>query len=572
MSRDERLWLTVQTPESQKLTSSVMSRFQQLKSERELIEPIWKEITDYVYPRRSGWNFESDARVEAGDLIFDGAAIAAHNKLADGIFGWLVSPSIDWLEILPTNRKLESNREVMAHCQELKMYLYEVFSRSNFYDAMAEDISDCSALGTSVLYVDEAKELGRPVYTPLHLREVYISENRYGEVDTLFRDFELTNRQLLEIFGDKLEPKLFDQARSALDKSCRILNAIYPRMNGQGDDLYTPKEDKPYASVYILENPGIGASRPAGGSLLENGGIDYRKFEAWRFRKASNQVYGMSPIMDAIFDIKMINLMSKTMADVAQLAARPPVQAPESMRGELRIAPGAKNFGSSSDGKVEPILTTLSYPFAIDSINRREAIIREHCKTDFFMTISQIQGSSRERTKAEINAIKSESAAILGPIIGRAQSERLDPVTRLTIANEAAAGRLPKAPPGLAGLDIQLKLRFVGPLAQSQRKYLRLEGISTGLAQALQFSEVDPDIVCDFKMPETAREIAIASGFPQEFLEDPATAKRKRQERQAARTRAAEAELQNQAMAAAASGGKAPEPGSLLAKKLLGEA
>ena len=551
----------------------LLSTFDELKRARRPIEPMLKEITDYLYPRRSGWNFESDALLTSGSMIFDGTAIAAHAKLADGLFGWLVSPALDWLLLLPYDKKDEDNKEIMQYLKDLSMALYETFLKSNFYDVLAEDIADCSALGTSVVYGDEAAELRRPVYTPLHFREFYISENRYGEVDTLFRDFEMTNRQLLETFED-LDPKTAKSARTALEKRVRVLHAIYPRKVGRvpEEESVGTQDEMPYVSQYLLMGPAVNG-RVTGGTLLEDGGLEYRKFEAWRFRKASGQVYGISPAMDAIHDIKMINLKAKTMADAAQLAARPPMQAPESMRGKFKVSPGAIAYRVGDD-KIEPIMTSLSYPLGIDSMQRSEQIIREHFKTDFFMSISQLQQGSRERTKAEVMEIKAESAAVLGSVLGRIQSERLDPLVRMTIAIEAKAGRLPPPPKVIkdrvgSGDDFRFMVKLAGPLAQSQRKYIKVLGLTRGLSAAMQLAEMSPDIVYNFKINDAARELATTEGFPYEFLEDKKTAERNIKAAQESRAQAAQMQAENDRLAAMGRAGKAAEPGSA-ADKIMG--
>jgi hypothetical protein len=558
-----------------RIVTDVMAVFHRLKMERQGYEPIWKDITDYLYPRRAGWDYNPADIQSFGDMIFDGSAITAHNKLADGIFGELCSPSIDWLELEPKRREDRENKGLMSYLKDLEMALYEVFARSNFYDSIAEDMHDCSALGTSVVYVEDAPELGRPVYTPLHLREVYISEDRYGAVDTLYRDFEMTRRQVMEKFHDSPDlPEDFKkEAIKDPESRVRILHAQFPRNVAISEDGPIEKGSKKYASIYILQSKSpVGAAliAPLGGTMLENGGTDYRHFEAWRFAKSSGEVYGRSPAMDAIYDIKMINLQSKTMADVAQLAARPPMQAPESLRGKIKIAPKAITY-RVGDERVEPIITSLSYPLGLDSMERREKIIREHFKTDFFMAISQLQGTARQRTATEIMELKAEAAAILGSVIGRIQSERIDPIVMQTIAIEAAAGRLPKHPAGLSG-GIQFKVNYVGPLAQAQRRYLRVQGLNQGLSAALQYAQIDPMIQYNFDMNGAAREIATANGFPYRFLRSQADTDKIINGIRQQQAAAAEAEQQRLNMQAGASAAKAPEPGSPLERDMQAEA
>jgi hypothetical protein len=556
--------------EDSELVAAIMSVFKRLKLERAAHEPLWKDITNYLYPRRASWDFQESNDEEYGDMIFDGLSITAHNKLSDGIFGELVSPSIDWLEIEPKRREDREDKSLMVYCKELEMYLYELFSRSNFYDALAEDIHDCTALGTSVIYAEEAAPLKRPVYIPLHLREVYISENRYGEVDTLYRDFEMTRRQVVDMFPDGVDDNFRKDAAKDGEAKVRMLHAQFPRdVPIADDDEMVVKGKKKNASIYILQSMNSATSQSYSGKLLENGGTDFRHFEAWRFNKASGSVYGRSPAMDAIHDIKMLNLTAKAMADAAQLAARPPMQAPESLRGKIRIAPGSFVY-RVGDERVEPIMTSLSLFPGIESMERSAKIVREHFKTDFFMAISQLQGTARQRTATEVMELKAEAASILGAVIGRVQSERIDPLVRMTIAMERAAGRLPVAPVGLNGA-VELKINYVGPLAQAQRRYLRVQGLNQGLSSALQYAQVDPSITANFDMNASAREVALANGFPYQFLRSEADTAKMQQQQQQIQMQMAEAEQRRLDMQAGASAAKAPEPGSPLERQMQAE-
>lgn len=562
------------TKHEEDVLTFVLSTFAALVEARREVEPMWQEITDYLYPQRSGWGFEADTRLEAGELIFDGMPISAHAKLADGLFGWLVSPSIDWLKWVPKDPKLRHDMKVMAYCQDLEQALYDVFDASNFYDTMAQDIKDCSALGTSVIYGEEAKELGRPFFTPLHLREVYISENKYQEVDTLFRSFNVTYRVLVEMFGDTLDPDTVKAAQKAPETQVRLLHAIYPRTSGQVVKEYARagfKSDKPFASVYLMQGTATAGSGMAaqvqGATLLEEGGLDYKHFEAWRFEKASGQTYGTCPAMDAIFDTKMLNLQAKTMADTAELAAAPPMQAPESMRGKIKIYPRGMSYFTNENQRVSPIMTSVSYPFGVDSMERTANNIKEHFKTAYFQSVSQIQQGSRERTRTEILEMKAESASILGSIVGRIQKERIEPMVHMTMAIEAAAGRLPRPPQGIDP-DIALKLSLRGPLAQSQRKFLQVDGITKGLGAAMQIQAMNPDVGMNFKTNAIARTLALANDFPIDMLNDEAEVTKAQAQAQQQRAQAAQMQMENARMVAQSAGTKQVEPGSPAAQTM----
>lgn len=545
------------------LEKHVTAVFSEYKEHRRSIEPLWREISDYLLPQFSNWNFETQ-RYENHPLpekIFDGSAIAAHSRLADGIFGWLVSPTIPWLAFEPLDPKDRDNKVFTTYLKDLEMYLYDVFNRSNFYDAMAEDIRNSSGLGTSVMTIENAEPLERPIYTPLHPREIFISENRWREADTLYRKYEVTPRQFLEefkdIYKDTKQHKEIMEQRGMVT----LLHAVYPNLDFIDDGGLKLGENKRYKSVHMILS---GAPKPKDRetSILKVSGMDERKFEAHRFSRSSGMVYGRSPAMDAIFDIKMLNVQSKTMADVAQLAARPPVQTSEMMKGKLRIAPGGITYGMD---QVVPIMTNFSYPIGIDAMARREQIIKEHFKTEFFQSVSQLQNSARDRTATEIMEIKAEAAAVMGSIVGRVQSERLDPMVRMTMMIEKEAGRLPPFPEGVDPEKI-FALKFVGPLAQSQNRYLRVNGIVNGLGKAIEFSMASqrPDLLMNFDLDWAIRELAMSNGYNPQGLVVLKEVQKQRQQ-QAEQQAAMMQEQMNLERMKAAGGPKAADPESAAA-------
>ncbi len=533
--------------------------FEDMKRERAYIEPMWHEISDYLLPEYSGWDFEIDEDITAGEKIYDGAAIAAHSRLADGIFGWLVSPTIPWLEFVPKDARQTDNKKLMVYLKELEMYLYDVFNRSNFYDAMSEDIHIGSGIGTSVMTIEDAEPLGRPVYKPLHPREIYIAENRYGEVDTLARRYQITRRQMIQEFGSVIDDKKKAELMKDPGKMVYMRHFVFPNEDYVNSGEVKLGADKKFLSVHICEGyTSSGYQKKDGQTVLRLSGMDERKFEAWRFYHASGQVYGTCPAMKAIYDIKMLNMKAKTMMDSDQLDAKPPVQTSELMKGKLRIAPGGITYGMDP---VTPLFNQRTSQRGIESMQRSEGILREHFKTDFFQSISQLQAGSRERTSNEIDQVKAESAAVMGAVVGRIQSERLDPLIRMTLMIEREAKRLPPMPEGLDP-SLVFELRFMGPLAQSQRRYLRVQGITAGLGAAMQLAQVAPDSLMNFDLNWAARELGIANGYPYAGLIETAQVQKMQQQAQQQRAQMQQAQMENERLAAMGRGSRSPEEGS----------
>ncbi len=537
-----------------------------LAKEKDDMLPIYTELSRYLKPTRSGWGFERDSNAEFGRFVFDGEAISAKNKLSDGLFGYMVSPSIDWLKLTPRDPAARDDRKVQMYCRQVVQHLMDTFARSNFYETMSEAIDDGVVFGTEVINVEENKEKGEPVYEALHLREIMISENRAGEVDLLHREFEMTFRQLIEEFGEEaLDDNDKKTALENMEQRVRVIHAVYPRsFPGNTDNSVKLDIEKPYASVYLYCGHSIaGTERQGAKYVLREGGFDFKRFVAWRFKKSAGMTYGGSPGMDAIFDIKMLNMQSKTMADVGQLAARPPMSAPMAMKGNLRIQPGGISY-YTGDARVQPIMTTISYPFGIDTMERRARIIRDHFKTDFFMAVSQNQATSRDRTATEIMEMKAESAAVFGSVVGCLQSELIEPIVMLTMQIEGAAGRMPLVPDGV-NPDIAIDLEFIGPLAQAQRKYLVKQGIEQGLQSAFNMAQANPDLMMNIDMNSAMRKLMLVNGFPPEDLYDPKQVQQSQAQAQQARAQAQQEAMALEKAKVLSGANKTPEDGSPLA-------
>jgi hypothetical protein len=106
----------------------------------------------------------------------------------------------------------------------------------------------------------------------------------------------------------------------------------------------------PFESVYYEE-----------GSLdeLSVSGFKEFPFVVPRYLKASHEIYGRSPAMTALPDVKMLNEMAKTTIKAAQKQVDPPLLVPDDgFILPVRTVPGGLNFYRS--GTRDRICFTIS--------------------------------------------------------------------------------------------------------------------------------------------------------------------------------------------------------------------
>jgi hypothetical protein len=128
--------------------------------------------------------------------------------------------------------------------------------------------------------------------------------------------------------------------------------------------------------------------------------------------------------------------------------------------------------------------------------------LQNRIRTTFFADILQIV-SDADMTATEVVQRTTERMRILGPIIGRIESELLGPLISRVFGILSRMGVMPPAPPDLAGLDMAIE--FVSPIAMAQ-KQTEANALTSTLGVLLPMVEAtqDPSILKPFKKDKLA--------------------------------------------------------------------
>jgi len=548
------------------LSSKLKLRMKELLEVKDRYEDRDSDIARYVNPRR-GLIRDSqryDDRGEArGKQSYTGEPAAALGIWADGMQGHMVSQSLKWFKSAIGDQAINRIDEVQAYLQEYDEAMYGEFNRSNFYSILGEWFRDAGSIGTATLYTEEDIGRGVCVHIPIHPREVFISEDRYGNVDVVFRKFFLTAKQAVQKFGtSKLAKVIIDNAEKHPEKRHEFIHATFPNTDRQFGSLLSV--DKPVSSVYLQEK-----GNPGEDDIVQQSGYDINPYAVWRLRKNSDEIYGYSPAADGMVSIKKLQQMSKNLLKASHMAVSPPLNIPEHMRGHTRIEPDGHNYFERGGDKASVINTGINYPIAIDREDKLENLLNSIYRVDFFLVLARAE---REMTATEIMERQAEKAVLLGPQVDRLEQEGLAKVFDVVSDIADKAGRLPEPPQVLidaleeakaegrksASIDIQ----YTGPLAQAQRQLFHMRPIKNGLNELAQAAVVFPEVLDRIDPDRLAEQILDSTDFPQSIMRTDAELKEKRDQQALER-----AQMQAQQTAQGVAEGyakttKAPEQGS----------
>ena len=487
----------------------VTNRQTALEKDKQLWEGLLQDVADYVNPVREDIKGNIQSGSKQGIKIYDGTAVSAAVLATDGIHGYHVSPAFPWFKYVMNRLNLNNLPAVKEWLEEIEYNMYMVLNRSNFYSEMWPYIFDGETMGTAAIIAEEDIGDGRIIFEAVHFGEIYISENKYGEADVLHRKRKITARQMVQMFGKDNVPEPVKQAFETQPfQQFEILHAVYPR--DDYDDRKKDAKNKKYASVWVAKD---------GSHLLKESGYTQFPYKVWRYMKSGKEVYGRSPALLAMADIKGLNLMSKTLLGAAQLAVDPPMNVPADMMGKVQLKPRGLNYYDDPNKRIYPVSTGINFPVGIDREEAKQKAIRDFFHVDTFLMLSRLAGQG-QKTAYEVSELMEEKAAVLGAELGPLNTQ-LDQILDAVYEIEVNAGRMPQPP------DILLEIAqpgdrfdpvYMGPLAQAQRERFGSEGIKKFFTMIGPLVQIKPDVLDNFDLDAVAIHIHDISGAPAKII------------------------------------------------------
>ena len=440
-------------------------RLSQLETERSEYESQWREIGENIAPGhlRLDTSDYNDGQ-KKHQKIKDETVLRAKNVFVAGFVSGMTSPSRPWFKLVTPEMGLDQSHGVRVWLDEVERMMQLVFSRSNFYQAIARIYHDMGTFGTGAMTVLESRDTVAWFY-PHPVGTYFVAQNEQGIVNTIYRETTRTVAQLVETFG--LE-NVSDAVKTmynnnALEARVEVYNAIEPN-----DDRASNKIDfgnMPYRSVWWECGKGS-----ANNEYLGMRGFQEFPSVCGRWFATSLDDYGVDcPGMTSLAGVKQLNFEQLRKAQAIDKMVNPPVQAPSSLKrgNQINMLPGGVTYydEASPNGGLRPLYETNPYiePL-LSSMDEVRGRIYESWFVDMFLMISQ---EDDVRTATEVAMRNEEKLLVLGPVLTRIQTEVLDPIIDRVFNIMLRNGILPPPPPELEG--VELRVEYISMLAQAQQ-------------------------------------------------------------------------------------------------------
>lgn len=479
--------------------TALLKRRTELRSEFLQYADLMQEIAERVIPHRSTITKILSPGERQTRELFDSTAIDSAQTLAASIHGTMTPSTQPWLSLKIRQEELNELADVKDWTEDGARRIHAALRQSNWTTAVHEmylDLVGPAAMGC--LFVEEKTPprtggFGGFRFAAQAPGSFYVAEDAEGRIDTVFRDISLTARAILRKWGEeRVGEKIRDTATTKPDQRFTVLQAVMPNEDYAAEAGKRGKFNMPWRSCYLIVETR---------HKIEEGGFEEFPFLCPRWAKTSGEVYGRGPSHTALPDIKTLNAVKEFLLKAAPLAMFPPtIELDDSVLGEVDLRPNGRNIVSVLGNR------SLSETFAFMQTGLKMDLsqiiltdLRQGIRRIYFSDQLELQ-EGPQMTATEVQVRYELMQRLLGPTLGRLESEFLNPLVERCFGIMARTGALLPLPAALRvqGIELpDLDIEYEGPLARAQRTVElvaqdRVVGFVTGVTQGMIAAGVPP--------------------------------------------------------------------------------
>ena len=509
-------------------------RRQELEAPFNEIKADLRELSEYFYPRAVQFLAKDVNKTtkKRNTKILDSTPLIAVRNFSSGMLSGATSPAQNWFKFKVRNYNMEYDYDVKSWCANVEKLIRDILNSSNIYVKMPITYKQLGVFGFSTLALESDYD---NVLTckVLPIGSYRYAKNSKGQIDTLFRVYSETARNLVDQFG---EMNVSDTVREANNKNSQayfeIVHGVMPNPNYDVTKKWA-RNDR-FISVYYEKS-----SKDK--KFLSVSGFNKFPYVVFEAEVNGEDVYPCDcPGINALPDVKQLFTMIKEYAKAVKKIVSPPLKGPAKFK-DRTISTLPESYIEDVEGndqgvrpihEVNPRIIELS-----QQIEGMKQIIKEHFYNDLFAMI--LQTAERGRTATEVNELKEEKLVLASPLVQQVNNS-LNILLSWIFEECQRVNILPEPPKQIQGMDLEIE--FVSTFAQAQKvqKIAAMERFSTftiNLANTLDpmlkeklngckmvddyadFANIDPSQINPTEVVEQARAAAQQKQQQQEQMQ-----------------------------------------------------
>lgn len=424
-------------------------RYADAKSNWENWRSLYDEAYAFAIPDRDPWPQDTTEGRRKNIQVYDITAVNSARRLVSRLHSSLVPPGEQWflLEAGENIKDPNKKKELNTYLQDFTDIIFQVLNDSNFDLAINELFQDL-IIGTGAMMILESNEKKSPVrFKSVGIDVIYPEGDVYGGIETVWRDFN-------DIYGRDIQ-RMWPKAKLTDSIKTKLQADPLAKFNLVEGVVYDPEANEyriivreQDASDYLLDAP--------------------TKSSPWvvaRWSKASNEVGGRGPIIEALPTIRSLNaLVEEILRNVALSTSPPWMAASDGVFNPylFQIAPN-KVIPISRQSMGDMPLKRLDVAGDINMGNLEVNDMRAQIKDALFDNPTR-PVNSPEQTATEIMIRQQQFMEEIGPAFGRLSVELLPKIINRVIFILQKKGYLP---PELRIDNKNINISYKSPLVRS---------------------------------------------------------------------------------------------------------
>ncbi len=474
-----------------------IKRLASMQSDRQPMEPIWREVRKFLMPFAGRYLDGETEELSENFLldlssIRDGSPIKMALTAADGLQSGLSGQATQWFSYYVGNYqdfKESVSNDVKLWVRNAQECVRDILGASNFYEEIHQVYLEAICFGTAAMLI-----LSDPITTARYYAATvgayWLAQDARREIDSMYLRSTCRASDLVRIYGRENCPQAVIEAikpGGSPDRLFHVMQCIQP-WNYFGNSGRHPEYR--FEEVRYVEG-----CRPDE-KVLYRKGYRSKPFVVVRWGAAGGRLYANNcPGFLALPDVKQLQAETRDYNMGTQWASNPAWGVNSAQAKMIKgIRPGGIYEIAGGDPRAAALQALVPPIFNFSESNNSRSRLLERISSHLYnreILLIQSRGG-QSITATEVNELKQEKNAVLGPITVRMGTNALIPTLDRTfdLANNEWH-RLPPAPPEISGQKLQPY--FTSDLAKAQRQ-ADIIMASQVVQQALEIANLYPQI------------------------------------------------------------------------------
>lgn len=519
----------------------ILEYYETLKTAKQPYLPVFETLNQFVRLRKQSFigEYIPGTFLTSGE-IFDATAINANATMSAALIGNMWPNGARSIRIVKPD-SLGNTTSIENYYKTISQIAAEKMDhpKARLSLAINENMNDLGAFGTCgiAVFANKGNKDNPLSYKVWDVKTMCVDEDANGIIDTIFNEFTLTVRQVVEEYGlDKCSEqtrKLHKDGK--FQEKVNILHAIMPRPLSEIKKGGETNKGKAIASYHIE----IKAN-----NMLRESGYDSIPVVVSRFYKVPGEIYGRSPAMQAIPDILELNAVREGKMLATEKLMSPPLMVLDDGTlgaGEIDDSAGGVTVINisgriSNQDPVKPLYTVGELQSTENHIEQ----LRQQVTQAFFidrlldlnndtrMTLGEAQIRNRIRGESLTSIFDRQEIELFVPLIERSMKILLDEGllglnsnSEEYIKAQANGEKVITIPSEVQELIDKgrewYKIQFISPAKRMQQAE-ELQGIYATMEIAAGAAQYDPTVLDWINKDVMLRRATELGGGPSELI------------------------------------------------------